>query len=336
MEPYAVRYLDKNADDDNGVSQEREAACTFCDDAGTSGNDAGTSVNDAGTSGNDAGTSGNDAGTSGNDIGTSGKDTGTTPMQQTDWQARADGAASTPHPLYDSGADRTYPGGASGRRARCRSIRSQLIYIATAIAALLSLVAIVLALLAITNNREISELTPSVDALYRNQGNMSTAVNALKRVQDDMRQLSTTVDALKRDQDHMRQLFTTFDALKPDQDDMPTTVEALKLDQDKEQIRTAALEQRLHELTKSPAPKKWREDGRCGQWFPAEDGNPAECYPEGDYTCCSEFTWCGKTAAHCDCPACVDYRNTGSNTHSESWSSVNNTFNDSIPSFNPT
>ncbi|XP_078603915.1 uncharacterized protein LOC144877744 [Branchiostoma floridae x Branchiostoma japonicum] len=151
-----------------------------------------------------------------------------------------------------------------------------------------------------------------------------------------MRQVSTTVDALKRDQDHMRQLSTTVDALKPDQDDMPTTVDALKLDQDKEQIRTAALEQRLHEMTKSPAPKKWREDGRCGQWFPAEDGNPAECDPAGDYACCSEFTWCGKTAAHCDCPACVDYRNTGSNTHSESWSTVNNTFNDSIPSFNPT
>eukprot|EP00058_Branchiostoma_floridae_P008217 XP_002593705.1 hypothetical protein BRAFLDRAFT_64008 [Branchiostoma floridae] len=98
MEPYAVRYLDKDADDDNGLSQEREAACTFCDDAGTSGNDAGTS---------------------GNDVGTSGKDTGTTPMQQTDWQARADGAASTPNPLYDSGA------GPSNHMMRARITRTR-------------------------------------------------------------------------------------------------------------------------------------------------------------------------------------------------------------------
>ncbi|XP_078577962.1 uncharacterized protein LOC144862917 [Branchiostoma floridae x Branchiostoma japonicum] len=59
------------------------------------------------------------------------------------------------------------------------------------------------------------------------------------------------------------------------------------------------------------APKKWREDYRCGKGHPAEDGNPAECDPAGDYPCCSPANWCGNTADHCDCPDCVDYRNTG-------------------------
>ncbi|XP_035667178.1 uncharacterized protein LOC118409908 isoform X2 [Branchiostoma floridae] len=58
------------------------------------------------------------------------------------------------------------------------------------------------------------------------------------------------------------------------------------------------------------APKKWRDDHRCGQGYPAEDGNPAECNPAGGVPCCSQHNWCGNTADHCDCPACVDYRNT--------------------------
>ncbi|XP_035665889.1 membrane frizzled-related protein-like [Branchiostoma floridae] len=55
-------------------------------------------------------------------------------------------------------------------------------------------------------------------------------------------------------------------------------------------------------------PKKWRDDERCGQGYLAEDGNPAECDPDGIHPCCSPHNWCGITAAHCDCPACVDYR----------------------------
>ncbi|XP_078607085.1 uncharacterized protein LOC144879470 [Branchiostoma floridae x Branchiostoma japonicum] len=58
------------------------------------------------------------------------------------------------------------------------------------------------------------------------------------------------------------------------------------------------------------APKKWRDDHRCGQGYPAEDGNPAECDPEGGVPCCSKHNWCGNTADHCVCPDCVDYRNT--------------------------
>ncbi|XP_035697815.1 uncharacterized protein LOC118430888, partial [Branchiostoma floridae] len=59
---------------------------------------------------------------------------------------------------------------------------------------------------------------------------------------------------------------------------------------------------------KLSAPKKWREDGQCGEGFPAADGNPAECDPGGIYPCCSPANWCGNTADHCDCPDCVDYR----------------------------
>ncbi|XP_035665882.1 blastula protease 10-like [Branchiostoma floridae] len=55
-------------------------------------------------------------------------------------------------------------------------------------------------------------------------------------------------------------------------------------------------------------PKKWRDDERCGHGYLAEDGNPAECNPDGIHPCCSAHKWCGNTAAHCDCSACVDYR----------------------------
>ncbi|XP_066270446.1 uncharacterized protein [Branchiostoma lanceolatum] len=60
-----------------------------------------------------------------------------------------------------------------------------------------------------------------------------------------------------------------------------------------------------------PAAKKWRDDKRCGQGWPAEDGSPAECDPSGKYPCCSPANWCGNTANHCDCPDCVDYSDKG-------------------------
>ncbi|XP_019627216.1 PREDICTED: uncharacterized protein LOC109472084 [Branchiostoma belcheri] len=68
------------------------------------------------------------------------------------------------------------------------------------------------------------------------------------------------------------------------------------------------------ELCEVPAcaPKKWREDLRCGRGYKAEDNTPAaECDPSSNFPCCSPDNWCGNTAAHCDCLACVDYRNTG-------------------------
>ncbi|XP_077981855.1 macrophage mannose receptor 1-like [Glandiceps talaboti] len=54
--------------------------------------------------------------------------------------------------------------------------------------------------------------------------------------------------------------------------------------------------------------KKWRDDLRCGQNYPLEDGSPAQCDPDSDYPCCSPADWCGITAAHCDCANCHDYR----------------------------
>ncbi|XP_078662689.1 uncharacterized protein LOC144906364 [Branchiostoma floridae x Branchiostoma belcheri] len=54
--------------------------------------------------------------------------------------------------------------------------------------------------------------------------------------------------------------------------------------------------------------KKWRDDSRCGSRYPAENGKPAECDPEGVIPCCSTGHWCGKTAGHCNCRGCVNYR----------------------------
>eukprot|EP00058_Branchiostoma_floridae_P003255 XP_002588743.1 hypothetical protein BRAFLDRAFT_100180 [Branchiostoma floridae] len=55
--------------------------------------------------------------------------------------------------------------------------------------------------------------------------------------------------------------------------------------------------------------KKWRKDHHCGQGYPAEDGHPAQCDPDGLFPCCSSGNWCGISPDHCNCAACVDYRN---------------------------
>ncbi|XP_078603221.1 C-type lectin-like [Branchiostoma floridae x Branchiostoma japonicum] len=102
---------------------------------------------------------------------------------------------------------------------------------------------------------------------------LSTIVEALKRDQDDMRQLSTTVDALKREQQNMRQLSTTVDFLKHAMDT--------------ERNRTAALEKRLHEISKTiiPCPAGyavWR--GVCYKPFNTEKtfgGAAAACREDG-------------------------------------------------------
>ncbi|KAI8488321.1 Fibrinogen C domain-containing protein 1 [Branchiostoma belcheri] len=150
---------------------------------------------------------------------------------------------------YATSADRAYPGGASGRRGVCSFLRARRSCLAASIAVLLSLCAVGLAPLTFSNKQEISQLSTAVntikrcqddirqlsttvDALKRDQDDMSTTVDALKRDQDDM---STTVDALKRDQEALRRLSTTVDTLKSDQDTLrrlPTTVDALKRDQD--------------------------------------------------------------------------------------------------------
>ncbi|XP_066277064.1 protein-lysine 6-oxidase-like isoform X2 [Branchiostoma lanceolatum] len=66
-----------------------------------------------------------------------------------------------------------------------------------------------------------------------------------------------------------------------------------------------------NDIDPGPAPKRWREDLHCGQYYPAQDGKPAECDPVSAHPCCSAGNLCGDTAAHCDCPTCVDYRNPG-------------------------
>eukprot|EP00058_Branchiostoma_floridae_P017264 XP_002602752.1 hypothetical protein BRAFLDRAFT_97691 [Branchiostoma floridae] len=153
---------------------------------------------------------------------------------------------------------RTYPGGASGLRARCSFILSHYSYLAAGIAVLLSLVAVGLAPLTVMNKEEITQLSTTLDALKRNQDDMSTTDKALKRNQGD---IVTTVDALKRNQDEVStdddalkrnqdEVSTAVEALKRNQDDMSTTVDALKRDLDKERSRTAALEQRLQEMSK--------------------------------------------------------------------------------------
>eukprot|EP00058_Branchiostoma_floridae_P027289 XP_002612780.1 hypothetical protein BRAFLDRAFT_97239 [Branchiostoma floridae] len=57
--------------------------------------------------------------------------------------------------------------------------------------------------------------------------------------------------------------------------------------------------------------KKWRDDLRCGQGYPAEDGTPAECDPDGKAPCCSVGKWCGGTFDHCNCYGCADFKYKG-------------------------
>eukprot|EP00058_Branchiostoma_floridae_P006060 XP_002591548.1 hypothetical protein BRAFLDRAFT_92778 [Branchiostoma floridae] len=70
---------------------------------------------------------------------------------------------------------------------------------------------------------------------------------------------------------------------------------------------TTGLPQVIPVTQATHVPKKWRGDLRCGKYYPAEDGNPAECDPAGTYPCCSTGHWCGNTALHCDCRGCIDY-----------------------------
>ncbi|KAJ8040995.1 Neurotrypsin [Holothuria leucospilota] len=57
---------------------------------------------------------------------------------------------------------------------------------------------------------------------------------------------------------------------------------------------------------------EYRTDRRCGSTFYAPNGNVAKCDPNGSYPCCSNYHWCGSSAAHCECGGCLDYRIQGS------------------------
>lgn len=53
---------------------------------------------------------------------------------------------------------------------------------------------------------------------------------------------------------------------------------------------------------------RFREDGRCGQFYPAPAASPGECDPTDlVYHCCSGSGWCGASDEHCHCSDCVDY-----------------------------
>ncbi|XP_078602427.1 uncharacterized protein LOC144876722 isoform X1 [Branchiostoma floridae x Branchiostoma japonicum] len=52
---------------------------------------------------------------------------------------------------------------------------------------------------------------------------------------------------------------------------------------------------------------KWRDDGKCGEYFPAPGASPGQCDPISDKPCCSSAGTCGNTDAHCMCSGCVDY-----------------------------
>ena len=56
--------------------------------------------------------------------------------------------------------------------------------------------------------------------------------------------------------------------------------------------------------------KRWRYDGRCGNYNLLPDGSGAQCDPDGDTPCCND-TWdgkCGNTTQHCSCKLCIDYK----------------------------
>ena len=55
--------------------------------------------------------------------------------------------------------------------------------------------------------------------------------------------------------------------------------------------------------------KKWRDDGKCGDWYPLPDGSAAECDPYGERPCCLGMMGeCSNAVQNCTCASCVDYR----------------------------
>ena len=53
----------------------------------------------------------------------------------------------------------------------------------------------------------------------------------------------------------------------------------------------------------------WRNDKKCGGYYPLPNGTAAQCDPDGENPCCSDL-WdgeCGNTTEHCSCDYCTDY-----------------------------
>eukprot|EP00930_Biecheleria_cincta_P098140 TRINITY_DN89825_c0_g1_i1.p1 TRINITY_DN89825_c0_g1~~TRINITY_DN89825_c0_g1_i1.p1 ORF type:complete len:411 (-),score=107.04 TRINITY_DN89825_c0_g1_i1:77-1309(-) len=56
--------------------------------------------------------------------------------------------------------------------------------------------------------------------------------------------------------------------------------------------------------------RRWRGDFKCADKVPPlPDGESVECEPGFSAPCCSALGWCGRSAAHCKCEMCTDYRN---------------------------
>ena len=54
----------------------------------------------------------------------------------------------------------------------------------------------------------------------------------------------------------------------------------------------------------------WKNDGKCGGKYHLPNGRAAQCDPDGENPCCSDW-WdgkCGNTAEHCSCNDCIDYK----------------------------
>ena len=57
--------------------------------------------------------------------------------------------------------------------------------------------------------------------------------------------------------------------------------------------------------------QKTRYDGKCGSMYPFPGSSTtAECDPEGDKPCCSDWWYgrCGNTSEHCSCASCTNFR----------------------------
>ena len=65
----------------------------------------------------------------------------------------------------------------------------------------------------------------------------------------------------------------------------------------------------VREWRESGGKRKWRSDGRCGRNNRLPDNSPAECDPDGENPCCSNWISgkCRNSAKYCYCPHCVDY-----------------------------
>ena len=62
---------------------------------------------------------------------------------------------------------------------------------------------------------------------------------------------------------------------------------------------------------------RYHSSGRCGAYFPLEDGSKSECptqeilWDDGTFNrrpCCSQDGYCGSTERHCECANCLDFR----------------------------